>query len=467
MKQNKLFLGLATMFAVAFTFTACSSDDAETQSVQQDRTIRLTSSVERGSTRATSDPQSGTSLSTSSNLAIWAINQSGSAALTNGNNEQYTVNGSGNLTPKTSDNTMTWPDGATLDFYAYAPYSSTYSYNEANDFSVATDQSTEADYLASDLVLAQATGKTYNANTPVALPFKHLLSKLSVTINKEDGSNFDLTNASVTITNTKIATTFKPSATDGNEDKILGTATNVSSITAVSALGEATTACAVLVPQTISAGTELIKIVSGNKTLIAKLGTNTTLESGKSYSFTVNVGTVNDDTPAVVTVALGVASVTEWDSTDNTLGAVSFPKWYAKFETPGSNATYSAPTYTWTGSTSNLMQIFSFTKGELVNYKKLVFTTSSLSSGGSYRINISYGSGSNENMNITGDHYNDGSSSFGSAGTKTITMSHVSTALASVSKTLSDVKAIRFGGSSSNGGSINIQASDCYLDTEE
>lgn len=331
MKQNKLFLGLATLFAVAFTFTACSSDDAESQSVQQDRTIRLTSSVERGSTRATTDPQSSKSLSTNSKLAIWAINQTGPAALTNGNNEQYTVDNLGNLAPSTSGHTMNWPNDATLDFYAYAPYNSGYSYNAANTFSVQTDQSTEANYLASDLVLAKATGKTYAANTPVALQFNHLLSKINITINKAENATVDLSKAKVTITNTKLKTNFKPSATDESSDKILTEVTtdnDATNILAVSALGTATTACAIIVPQQIAAGTALVKIettseaTSGaNRTLIAKLSAATTFASGQSYNFTVTVNDADAGTTQEVELQLGSASLVEWGDQD--LGAVT------------------------------------------------------------------------------------------------------------------------------------------------
>lgn len=329
MKKNKFFLGLATI-AAALTFGSCSSDELEnTAQPEKARTISFTTSLSK--TRATSDPQSGTSLSTSSSLAIWAINQSGSTVLTNGNNEQYSVDNSGNLTPITAANTMTWPDNATLDFYAYAPYNNSYAYNSANTFSVAADQSTEANYLASDLVLAQATNKTYNSETPVALSFKHLMSKINITINKASGASVDLSKAKVTITNTKLKTSFKPSATDESEDKILtevSTDNEAADIIAVSVLGEATTACAIIVPQTISAGTALVKIETGseatsgaNRTLIAKLGNETTFASGQSYNFTV---TVNDQTtpstdPEEVTLQLGSASLVVWGNND--LGA--------------------------------------------------------------------------------------------------------------------------------------------------
>lgn len=326
MKKNKFFLGLATIVA-ALTFASCSSDEPETTpQPEKARTISFTTSLAQ--TRATSDPQGETSLSTSSSLAIWAINQSGSSALTNGNNEQYSVDGSGNLTPTTAANTMTWPDDATLDFYAYAPYNNSYAYNSANTFSVAADQSTEANYLASDLVLAQATNKTYSSETPVALSFKHLMSKINITINKASGASVDLSKAKVTITNTKLKTSFKPSATDGSEDKILtevSTDNEAADIIAVSALGDATTACAIIVPQTISAGTALVKIETGseatsgaNRTMIAKLANETTFASGQAYNFTV---TVSDATTPTVEVALelGSSTLVKWE--DNNLGA--------------------------------------------------------------------------------------------------------------------------------------------------
>lgn len=327
MKQNKLFLGLATMFAAAFAFTSCSSDDAESQSTQQDRTIRLVSTLEKGGTRSTTDPQAGTSLSTSSNLAIWAINTTADpdAALTNGNNEQYTVNGSGNLAPKTAANTMTWPDGATLDFYAYAPYNSGYSYNAANDFSVATDQSTEASYLASDLVLAQATNKTYSAQTPVALEFNHMLSKVNITIKEDANSNVDLADAVVSITNTLPTTTFNPST--GELGVASGSATEITAATIAADLEEGVatstaTACAVVVPQSIAAGTEFIKIVtSDSKTLIGKLSAATTLEGGNSYSMTISVGAITEPV-TIVDIELGSATLVQW--TDNTIGLTAY-----------------------------------------------------------------------------------------------------------------------------------------------
>lgn len=324
MKQNKLFLGLATLFAAAFTFTACSSDDAESQSVQQDRTIRLTSSEERGSTRATSDPQSDTSLSTNSSLGVIAINSS-SATLTNGDNEPYSVDGSGNLNPTTTANKMTWPASGNVSFYAYAPYAAGATYDSANSFSVQTDQ-TGTGYLASDLVVAKSENVA-ETSSAVSLGFKHLMSKINITIGKASGATVDLTHAKVSIINTNTATSFKLNAAETNEDPILGETSTPADITLFSGDGNAepSTVVGVMVPQTIAAGSGLVKIQTypgnaANRTLIAKVDAATTFASGQQYSFTV---TINNPTAPVtyITLKSGSANLVAWY--DNNLGAAT------------------------------------------------------------------------------------------------------------------------------------------------
>ena len=137
-------------------------------------------------------------------------------------------------------------------------------------------------------------------------------------------------------------------------------------------------------------------------------------------------------------------------------------KLYATFGTPANEASYAAETFTYSNakSYSNLMNCFTFSNGELANCSSLKFTLSSLS--GNMRINFSYGDGASDNLNISSEKYGN-EAIFGSNGDKTITMEYVATALATVSKTLSDVKAIRFGGASDNG-SVVIKASDMYLE---
>lgn len=138
---------------------------------------------------------------------------------------------------------------------------------------------------------------------------------------------------------------------------------------------------------------------------------------------------------------------------------------YASFGTPGGNATYTESTayYEWTQNNNNLMQMFSFSNGELANYTQLKLTFSSNS--GNVRVNFVYGSGSSDNVTYNGTSEG---GYFGSAGTKTITMSGLSTILSGKSKTLADVTAIRFGGdASSSTGHCTIKWSDVYLENSD
>ena len=118
-------------------------------------------------------------------------------------------------------------------------------------------------------------------------------------------------------------------------------------------------------------------------------------------------------------------------------------KLYATFGTPASNASYNAPTYTWTGSTSNLMTVFEFANGELANYGKLVFTFSNLVDG---PVRMGY---------YVGSTFTEFGSGYYNAGKKEVDLTALGIDLSTVTK-------IAFGGRS-NAGSCDILASDVFL----
>lgn len=452
MDLNKFFTGMASL-AAAMALTACSQDEADIQpsALTQGNVISLTSQV--AATRAASDPQT-TALSTSNKVGVYVSSSSSTLY----NNVEHSVGDAGALTTTT---TMNYPteDGATVNIYAYAPYASSLELSSDNAFSVSTDQSAESGYLASDLVYASKTGQASTSDA-VSLTFAHKLSQLQIVI--QNDANINLTNASVYVTGTKIATTFNPST--GTVGAASGDATAIKAAT----ISTAGTVYAIVVPQDIVAETELVKITTSDKTYIAKLTSAATLTAGKAHSFTVKL--VEATTPVVeVPVSLTATSVAEWgtptdfgsaDMEEETVEVTS--PLYAIFGTPGSNANYDATSFTYscTQSYSNLMNCFTFSNGELANYTKLVFAISELS--GNVRVNFCYGTGSSDNLNISSDK-NGSNAIFGSAGTKTITMEYVTTALATVNKTLADVTSIRFGGASTTTSCI-VKASEMYLE---
>ncbi len=120
----------------------------------------------------------------------------------------------------------------------------------------------------------------------------------------------------------------------------------------------------------------------------------------------------------------------------------------AKFGTPAFSASYSAPTYTWTASSNNLMDVYTFANGELANFETLDITASNMSSGDSWRVGY-----------VNGSYTNFSGSPYYSAGAKNVD-------LAAIENDLSTVTKIQMGGNS-NSGSINIQESGFVLKTRK
>jgi len=425
MKTNKFFIGMASLVA-AMAFTACSQDEAELQQSNYSKGNVISLTYLLAQTRAASDPQTS-ALSTSNKVGVFVT--SGSTTITNGNNNEHSVGAAGVLT---TTNTMNYPteDGAKVNIYAYAPYASGMALSSDNNFSVSTDQSAESGYLASDLVYASKAEQA-SSETAVALNFAHKLSQLQITI--QNDANVDLSSAVVTVTGTKIATTFNPST--GVIGAASGEATDIKAAT----ISAATTVYAIVVPQDLAAETELVKITTSNKAYVAKLTSAATLAAGKAHSFTVKL--VEATTPVVeVPVSLNATSITEW-GTPTSLGEADMEEETVEVTSP-LNATIEKPssvtnaswdsetsTYTWTATTNNLLNCFTFSNGELASYSKLHFTIASLS-GGSLRINLLYSDNTNN------------SKTYGSNGTKDVTL----TELLDSGKSLGDVTAIRFGG---------------------
>lgn len=429
MDLNKFFTGMASL-AAAMALTACSQDEADIQpsALTQGNVISLTSQV--AATRAASDPQT-TALSTSNKVGVYVSSSSSTLY----NNVEHSVGDAGALTATT---TMNYPteDGATVNIYAYAPYASSLELSSDNAFSVSTDQSAESGYLASDLVYASKTGQASTSDA-VSLTFAHKLSQLQIVI--QNDANINLTNASVYVTGTKIATTFNPST--GTVGAASGDATAIKAAN-ISAAG---TVYAIVVPQDIAANTELVKITTSDKTYIAKLTSAVTFAAGKAHSFTARIA------PNEVELTLNASSITEWGSpTDfgsadmEEAGATPLEATISK---PSSvtNATWDAAsnTYSWTATNNNLIDLFTFSSGELANYNTLTFTLSSLSGG---MARVGYYAGSSFTELGTG---------FGSNGTKTVDLTSISDR--------STVTKISFGGRAGSGDTGSVVLTDVKL----
>lgn len=173
---------------------------------------------------------------------------------------------------------------ATVTYYAYLPYTGTVSDAASYAFTVQTDQSTEDNVKASDLLCTGQQPAT--PGTALDINFKHALSKLNVTLKKgselEDGQN--LTFTSVTLSNCATATTVN--LTDGTA----GTATNSGQTITLYATTENKQYECILVPQTFA---QSLKVeITGNNGKVYTFTSNKdlTFASGKQYTLNLTVG---------------------------------------------------------------------------------------------------------------------------------------------------------------------------------
>lgn len=170
MKSYNLLLLLGATSII----TACSSEDPATN--DDAREISFICSYDSG-VRA-----GDTSFEGNDRIGVY-MTSAGTALQLGGNelnNELFSYNGS----VWTSSRKVYWDEGE-HDVYAYYPYMDSVNDTEDCEFSVSTDQSTHADYTASDFLWASATGVEASAS-PVSLKFSHRMSRAVVKIVKGD-----------------------------------------------------------------------------------------------------------------------------------------------------------------------------------------------------------------------------------------------------------------------------------------
>lgn len=237
-------------------------------------------------------------------VGIYVVNYNGSTARTlaaSGNhvtNMQFSFGGSV-WTPASA---IYWKDQTThADFYAYYPYSASAS-TSAHSFSVQTDQSTEANYFASDFLWGKAANVAPTAE-PVAITTNHSFSNILIYLEAGKGFTTETLAAatkSVTIKNIKTAATINLAT---------GVATATGDVATVTPWNVGEYYRAMIVPQTVADGTDLITVnVDG---VDYTLASGATFVANKQHKFTV---TVNKSAGGV---DIGIGG---WDTDDNEYG---------------------------------------------------------------------------------------------------------------------------------------------------
>ena len=182
-----------------------------------------------------------------------------------------------------------------------------------NVFSVAADQTTEANYIASDVLWGEPkNGNPVTRESAIDLEFEHRCAKLVVNLTVADGLNLK----GGTLCTSEVVTGMKLS--DIASGTFLAT-TDKGEITFGNLTDAATqTHVAVLVPQNVPAGTELVRITLADasaRPLAMRLPSQLSLEAGKKCVLNVTARRSG--------LELDNTKITPWTSSEQYDGEVS------------------------------------------------------------------------------------------------------------------------------------------------
>ena len=205
-----------------------------------------------------------------------------------GDNLSFSLTSSGWQTSTTAKYPQ---DGEKLDFYAYHPYVSS-SALDGEGYRVhraATDQRQESAYKGSDLLMASASGVSAGT-AAVHLQFSHMLSKMEIELKAGEGLTLEeLTKATITIkgvkTSGKVHLSSKACQTDETKEDVIAHGTF-----SLAAGGEKLTGVSAIVyPQEIASGAELIEIGLGEEKYLFTTTKPITLQAGYKSIFTITL----------------------------------------------------------------------------------------------------------------------------------------------------------------------------------
>ena len=277
MKRN-----IAYLLTLALLVATSCSNEVEQFENSADTAIEFTASMADGS-RAANGLQ--TAFATGDQVGMYIVTSNGSTTSNMADNKLFELNSSGYL--EATDGTRYFYPGSsyTTKVYTYKPYSAQGIVN--NTFYIKTDQTSDAGYIASDLLWGvPRNGNPVSASRePIAIDFEHRCAKLVVNLTVADGMNLEGCELSTSSMKTgmKLSSlesgTFDSSGYSSYQSIKFGNLTSAAS----------QTHAAVLVPQKFQAGWTFlnIKFANGNKPLAMKLSSELNLEAGKVCTLNV------------------------------------------------------------------------------------------------------------------------------------------------------------------------------------
>lgn len=280
MKKHYLVL-----LSIALAFVSCSQDMETPENDGQE--IRLTSFIQpQAQTRGANLEEQSTLINNGQSVGVTIT---GASAVHQ--NVEWTSDGSGNLTNTGAP--IYYKGTSEANITAYHPFNAEWTDLAATyTFNVAADQSGEG-YANSDLLYATQAASSTALTTNLA--FSHKMAKIGVSLTVSDGS--DLSAAEISITNTSTEATVNLSSN--------GVATCTGNFVSSIKAGEGGTAAAIIVPQTVGAGTKLISVSFNGSVYTYSLPAEKNFEAGKSYLYRLRINNKE--------LTLEGSEVNDWD----------------------------------------------------------------------------------------------------------------------------------------------------------
>lgn len=261
-KNSLWVLGIAAL-------SACTMDEMDSAFDKVPVEFSVVDSAAAQMTRATS---SITTFTASEKVKVY-VKPNGASSYTG---YDYTTAAAGNAPSLTAPSTPPYfPAGSSTTVQAYAYYPST----AGTTFSVSTNQTSDANYKASDLMYASNRTITKGSTTGTALAMSHKMAQLKLVVAAASGSGLSISSVKV---NAKYQVSFTASS---------GAATVTGSATDITALSAAGTGYILIPPQAINGIT--VKVTASSQTATYTFTSTNSLEAGKSYTMNLTVG-LND-----------------------------------------------------------------------------------------------------------------------------------------------------------------------------
>ena len=220
-----------------------------------------------------------TSFENGDKVGIYVVNQPNTLKATGNHADNIGFTYSGSWSAAT---TIYWKDETTkADFYCYYPYASNISNVEAYPFAVKADQSSVANYKASDFLWGKTTGVAPTKDA-VGITVKHAMSNVIVKLVAGNGYTAeDMASASVAICGLKTNSTINLAS---------GVVTATGDVAEITPMVENDYRRALVVPQSVS-NADLIKVTIGDK--VYTLNQSIEFKSGKQHTCTLTVERTN------------------------------------------------------------------------------------------------------------------------------------------------------------------------------